>query len=118
MLAWEQNPRITVLGLRRIMLSFETAIEHVESHYRLPDVYGIYAVNNGELHELEALAGRVPDPRVFMSTPVKGAVDTALFGVLDAGCGHTGATPIIESGIQPGHANDALVRPGNLGRSS
>ena len=32
MLAWEQNPRITVLGLRRMMLSFETAIEHVESH--------------------------------------------------------------------------------------
>ena len=34
MLAWEQNPRITVLGLRRMMLSFETAIEHVESHLR------------------------------------------------------------------------------------
>ena len=32
MLAWEQNPRITVLELRRMMLSFETAIEHVEIH--------------------------------------------------------------------------------------
>jgi hypothetical protein len=37
----------------------------------LPDAYGIYAINNGELHELEALPGRVPDPRVFMSAPVK-----------------------------------------------
>jgi len=37
----------------------------------LPSVYGIYAVSNGELYELEALPGRVPDPRVFMSTPVK-----------------------------------------------
>ena len=37
----------------------------------LPDAYGVYAVDNGKLHELEALPGRVPDPRVFMSTPVK-----------------------------------------------
>ena len=37
----------------------------------LPSVYGIYAVNNSGLHELEALPGRVPDQRVFMSTPVK-----------------------------------------------
>ena len=27
-----KNPRITVLGLRRMMLSFETAIEQVEFH--------------------------------------------------------------------------------------
>ena len=37
----------------------------------LPDAYGVYAVDNGKLHELEALPGRVPDPRVFVSTPVK-----------------------------------------------
>jgi hypothetical protein len=37
----------------------------------LPSVYGIYAISNGELYELEALPGRVPDQRVFMSTPVK-----------------------------------------------
>jgi hypothetical protein len=37
----------------------------------LPSVYGIYAVNHGQLYELEGLPGRVPDPRVFMSTPVK-----------------------------------------------
>ena len=44
----------------------------------LPTVYGIYAVSNGELHELEALPGRVPDSRVFMSTPVKAASRTML----------------------------------------
>src|SRR5437764_9171740 len=32
MLASEQQPRISVLELRRLMLSFETAIQHVESH--------------------------------------------------------------------------------------
>jgi len=37
----------------------------------LPDVYGVYAINNGQLYELEALPGRVPDQRVFMSTAIK-----------------------------------------------
>jgi hypothetical protein len=44
----------------------------------LPDVYGVYALNNGRLHELEALPGRVPDPKVFMSTPIKTASRTVL----------------------------------------
>jgi hypothetical protein len=35
--------------------------------FPLPSVYGVYAVSNGELHELDALAGRVPDQRIFMS---------------------------------------------------
>jgi hypothetical protein len=39
--------------------------------FPLPSVYGIYAVSGGQLHELEPLVGRVPDQRVFMSTPVK-----------------------------------------------
>ena len=37
----------------------------------LPNVYGIYALSGGQLFELEALPGRVPDQKVFMSTPVK-----------------------------------------------
>jgi hypothetical protein len=38
----------------------------------LPSVYGIYSISTGQLHELEPLAvGRVPDQRVFMSTPIK-----------------------------------------------
>jgi hypothetical protein len=32
----------------------------------LPSIYGVYAVSNGQLHELESLPGKVPDPRVFM----------------------------------------------------
>jgi hypothetical protein len=46
--------------------------------FPLPSVYGIYAVSGGRLHELEPLVGRVPDQRVFMSTPVKTPSRTAL----------------------------------------
>jgi hypothetical protein len=46
--------------------------------FPLPSVYGIYAVSGGQLHELEPLAGRVPDQKVFMSTPVKTASRTVL----------------------------------------
>jgi hypothetical protein len=45
----------------------------------LPSVYGIYSVSAGRLHELEPLAvGRVPDRRVFMSTPIKTPSRTVL----------------------------------------
>src|SRR4029077_11631296 len=45
----------------------------------LPSVYGIYSVSAGRLHELEPLAvGRVPDQRVFMSTPIKTPSRTVL----------------------------------------
>jgi hypothetical protein len=37
----------------------------------LPSVYGVYAISGGQLYELEAVPGRVPDQRVFMSTPIK-----------------------------------------------
>jgi len=46
--------------------------------FPLPSVYGIYAVSGGRLHELEPLLGRVPDQRVFMSTPVKTPSRTVL----------------------------------------
>ena len=35
--------------------------------FPLPGVYGIYAVSAGKLYELDALPGRVPDQRIFMS---------------------------------------------------
>jgi hypothetical protein len=44
----------------------------------LPNVYGVYAVSDGQLNELEALVGRVPDQKVFMSTPVKAPSRTTL----------------------------------------
>jgi hypothetical protein len=45
----------------------------------LPSVYGIYSISAGRLHELEPLAiGRVPDKRVFMSTPIKTSSRTVL----------------------------------------
>ena len=36
----------------------------------LPRVYGIYAISNGELFELEALPGRAPDPRIALSAVI------------------------------------------------
>jgi hypothetical protein len=45
----------------------------------LPSVYGIYSISAGRLRELEPLAvGRVPDQRVFMSTPIKTPSRTVL----------------------------------------
>jgi hypothetical protein len=46
--------------------------------FPLPTVYGIYAVSGSQLFELEPLVGRVPDQKVFMSTPVKMASRTML----------------------------------------
>jgi hypothetical protein len=44
----------------------------------LPSVYGIYAASGGQLNELEPIVGRVPDQKVFMSTPVKKPSHTIL----------------------------------------
>jgi hypothetical protein len=38
--------------------------------FPVPTVYGVYALDNGALTELEALSEQVPDRRVAMSTPV------------------------------------------------
>lgn len=36
----------------------------------LPSVYGVYALSDGQFHELAVLTERVPDPRVRISTPI------------------------------------------------
>ena len=41
-----------------------------EQVFQLPNLYGIYAVNNGKLFELEALPGQVPDRRVPVSAVI------------------------------------------------
>jgi hypothetical protein len=38
--------------------------------FPIPTVYGVYAVENGTLIELDALSQQVPDRRVAMSTPI------------------------------------------------
>jgi hypothetical protein len=38
--------------------------------FPVPSVYGVYALNDGVLKELDALSEQVPDKRVAMSTPV------------------------------------------------
>jgi hypothetical protein len=38
--------------------------------FPLPSDYGVYALNNGALSELNLLPGQVPDRRIAMSTPV------------------------------------------------
>ena len=44
-----------------------SALATRQPDFPLPSFYGIYAVNHGELYELDALPGRVPDQRIFMS---------------------------------------------------
>jgi hypothetical protein len=44
----------------------------------LPRVYGIYALSNGELFELEALPGRAPDPRIALSAVINKTSRTTL----------------------------------------
>jgi hypothetical protein len=46
--------------------------------FPLPIDYGIYALNNGKLNELDSLSVQVPDKRVTLSTPVLKASRTAL----------------------------------------
>ena len=43
------------------------ALRQQAPSWPLPVAYGIYAISEGQLHELESLGFRVPDPRVFMS---------------------------------------------------
>src|SRR5262249_56160479 len=59
--------------------SSPTTVPLQYSGVALPSVYGIYSISAGRLHELEPLAvGRVPDQRVFMSTPIKTPSRTVL----------------------------------------
>jgi hypothetical protein len=44
----------------------------------LPSVYGVYALSNDRLFELEALAGKVPDPRVHISALLRTPSHTIL----------------------------------------
>jgi hypothetical protein len=44
----------------------------------LPNVYGVYAISNGQLHELDMLPGRVPDQRVHISAAIKKPSHTIL----------------------------------------
>jgi hypothetical protein len=46
--------------------------------FPLPSDYGIYALNNGALTELNVLPERVPDKRIAMSTPVTQASRTTV----------------------------------------
>jgi len=49
-----------------------------QSGLALPTVYGVYAINNGQLHELDLLPGRVPDPRVAVSSAITKPAHTIL----------------------------------------
>jgi hypothetical protein len=44
----------------------------------LPNAYGIYAISNGELHELNVLPGRAPDPRILVSAAIRNPSQTTL----------------------------------------
>jgi hypothetical protein len=44
----------------------------------LPNVYGVFAISDGQLHELDMLPGRVPDQRVLVSAAIKKPSHTIL----------------------------------------
>ncbi len=44
----------------------------------MPNVYGVYSLSDGQLQQLESLAGNVPDPRVFMSATISKPSHTVL----------------------------------------
>jgi hypothetical protein len=70
-------PEVTPANARPPMAE-ATVLPSPATTLPLPKVYGVYAVNNGQLYELEAIPGRVPDPRVFMSTAIKNASRTVI----------------------------------------
>ena len=44
----------------------------------VPTAFGIYAVSDGKLHELDVLPGRAPDPRIAISSIITGTSRTTL----------------------------------------
>jgi hypothetical protein len=54
------------------------ASEREASPPSLPTVYGIYALNNGQLHEIYSLPGQIPDKRVAISAPISSPSRTTL----------------------------------------
>ena len=54
------------------------AIRQQTPTWPIPVTYGVYAISEGQLNELEPLGFRVPDPRVFMSTTIKSPSRTNL----------------------------------------
>ena len=72
------EPKLIVQASEQALQSPAPVQQSQSSPFPLPSVYGVYAVSGGQLYELEALAGRVPDQRVFMSTPVKTPSRTVL----------------------------------------
>jgi hypothetical protein len=72
------EPKPVIQASAHALRSPTTTLPSQSLGFPLPSVYGIYAVSGGQLHELEPLVGRVPDQRVFMSTPVKTPSRTVL----------------------------------------
>lgn len=61
-------------------LSAPTAVEpkSAEPSPTVPTAFGIYAVSDGKLHELDVLPGRAPDPRIAISSIITGNSRTTL----------------------------------------
>jgi hypothetical protein len=72
------EPELIVQAPERTLQSPAPTQQSQSSPFPLPSVYGVYAISGGQLYELEALAGRVPDQRVSMSTPIKTPSRTVL----------------------------------------
>jgi hypothetical protein len=44
----------------------------------LPQVFGVYAISDGQIHQLDVLPGRAPDPRVLISAAITKPSQTTL----------------------------------------
>jgi hypothetical protein len=58
------EPKLIVQAPEQALQSPAPMQQSQSSPFPLPSVYGVYAISGGQLYELEALAGRVPDQRV------------------------------------------------------
>jgi hypothetical protein len=65
------TPRSDAVDMKPTALVQAPAIQPQSPPFPLPSVYGVYAVSNGELTELEPLPVAVPDQKVFMSAAIR-----------------------------------------------
>jgi hypothetical protein len=72
------NSRATLVKSNMPSADSDQRIDAAPPSLPLPSVYGVYALSNGQLAELNTLAVNVPDQRIFMSAPITSPSRTIL----------------------------------------
>jgi hypothetical protein len=69
--AAEDTPTVAAVQQATTPTGVKNTVQQANSPaFPVPSDYGIYALNNGTLSELNALSERVPDKRIAVSTPI------------------------------------------------